>query len=109
MDLGRMNRRITIQHKAVTGRASNGEELRSWATYRTAWAALEPINGREFLTERDTLAQQVVRFRMRYQPGIDPAMRILHDGSVFEIVEVLDPNHRHLELELTCNVEAQPT
>lgn len=44
------------------------------------------------------------KFVMRWVSGISPAMQLYYDSSIYEIVSVIDPDHRRKELELMVKV-----
>jgi len=45
---------------------SYGQEVTGWSTVATVWAAVEPINGREYLAAQQLNAETKVRIRLRY-------------------------------------------
>lgn len=107
MITGRMRRRVTIQEKTVT-RGSTGEELVTWSTVATVWAAVEPLNGREYLESRQTQANVDTRVTIRYRSGMEPTMRLLtSDSRILHIESVIHKNERFRELVIMCREEVE--
>ena len=63
-------------------------------------AEIVPLSGREFIAAQATQAGVTTRITIRYRGGVAPAMRIEHDGDIYNIKAVLpDPTlRRHLTL-----------
>lgn len=96
---GRLNKRITILHRATAEQSdSYGQPQDDWIVFAERWAAVEPLQGREFFESQQTQAQVTTRFRLRYLPGVTPAMRISYEGREYDIQSVIDPEERHREL-----------
>jgi SPP1 family predicted phage head-tail adaptor len=103
MRAGRLRHRITIQEFRVTGRNVIGGEVKDWVNVATVWAGIEPIRGREYLAADQPRAELTHRVPMRYRPGIVPTtMRVKYGSRVFDIKSVIDPDERHVDLELMC-------
>ena len=102
-DVGKVYRhRITIQ-EFIEEVDEYGTPIGSgWQDVMTVWASVEPIRGREYIEVQNTQAELTTRIRMRYRPGITPAMRVLYQGRVFDIQSVIDINEQHTHLELMC-------
>lgn len=105
---GRLNKRITIQ-KLSAANDDFGSAPPQWETFATAWASVEPLQGREFMSTSGEQAQVTTRIRLRYIPGITSAMRVLSEGRVFNLAgPPVDPDMRHRELHL-MTVETDET
>jgi SPP1 family predicted phage head-tail adaptor len=101
MRAGDLKERITIQDKTVT-RNDFGEEIITWTTFATRWAAVEPLRGQEFIEGRQLVAQVSTRFRVRYLDGVKPEMRVSYRDRVFAIIGVVHPFENQRELHLMC-------
>jgi SPP1 family predicted phage head-tail adaptor len=64
------------------------------------WAAVEPLKGREYFQAAAVNAENMVRFRIRYRPGIMSDMRVVYSGRVFNIQSVIDVEERHREIQI---------
>ena len=63
-------------------------------------AEFVPLSGREFLQAAATQSEVTARVTIRWMPGVEPTMRLVHDGTAYRIAAVLpDPTGRkHLTL-----------
>lgn len=52
MDIGKLDKRITLQTRSATLDAY-GQELNSWTDYATIWANVRPIGGKEAQRQYD--------------------------------------------------------
>lgn len=104
MRAGRLRQRVTVQQKTVT-RNDYGEEIVTWADVLTAWAAVEPLRGREFDEAQMAGAERLTRIVLRW-PGsgvtLRPEMRVYHAGRVYDIQSVIHVDERHREVQLHC-------
>lgn len=105
MNAGMLNKRITIQEKAANSPAYDeyGQPSEAWATFAVVWAAVEPIQGREFWAQQQVQSEVTIRIRIRYLSGVRPDMRILYGSRVFSVESVIDPKERHAEMQLMCS------
>lgn len=101
MNIGELDKRIKIEQATET-RSGTGAVIKSWATFLTAWAGIDPPKGREFFAAGQIQAEVTVRVRIRYRAGVTPQMRVLFGTRVFDINSVIDPDEAHVELILMC-------
>jgi len=94
MDIGRFDKRISIQSRSAT-LDSYGQEINSWNVVGVVWANVKPVGGREKMKamQIDSLLTHTVaiRFDKRFMPPrtVD-AWRIVYDGRLFNIVAAMD-------------------
>lgn len=93
--------RITLQ-ELVTGQDEAGQPVQEWQDVATVWAAVEPLRGREYWAAAQVQSEVTTRIRIRYRSGVRPDMRVLYDGRLYNINAVIDPEERHMELQLMC-------
>lgn len=95
----RLRHRITIERKAA-GADAWGQPVETWETVAIVPAEVWPLSGREYIAAQAEQAGITTKITIRYQAGIEPAMRITHDGKAYNIRAVLpDPTlRRHLTL-----------
>ena len=95
----RLRHRITIEQKTA-GADAWGQPVETWETVAIAPAEVWPLSGREYIAAQAEQAGVTTKITIRYQAGIEPAMRITHDGKTYNIKAVLpDPTaRRHLTL-----------
>jgi SPP1 family predicted phage head-tail adaptor len=99
---GQLDRRVKLQTKGVT-QDSYGGAVVTWSDTATVWAAVEPLQGREFFGAQQIDSEITIRVRIRYRAGVVPAMRVLYGSRVLDIRSVIDPKDRHEELQLMCS------
>lgn len=106
VNIGRMNRRITIQYQAGLDEDEEANTEPRWEEFATVWAAISPLRGREYFAAAAVNAETTVRFRIRYRSGVSPAMRVLYNGKKYDIKSVIDVDEGRRQMELMC-VEVQ--
>lgn len=97
IDAGGLRHRVTIQERLNTQDPQTGENTYSWEDVATVWAKVEPLSAREFIQSQTTQSQVVARITVRYIQGLSADMRILHNGTVYNIGGVLPDNESGLE------------
>ena len=100
MQAGKLRHRVTIQDKTVARDAYNGEVI-TWTTVTTVWAAVEPLNGREFLEAQRDGAQVTTRIRIRDR-SVTPEMRVVFGSHVYDVESVIAVEERGAEVVLMC-------
>lgn len=102
MRIGELRHRVIIQeYREIVDQYGTPID-QGWQDVCTVWAAVEPIQGREYILLQNTQSELTARIRIRYRPGIKPAMRVVYGQRVFDIQSVIDPEERHIELQLMC-------
>lgn len=101
MRAGLLRHRITIEALSST-QNEYGEEVSTWATFVTAWAAKEDLTGGELFGAQQVSAEVGTRFTLRYRNGITPKMRVLNSGDAYNIEAVLDQDGKRRWLHLLC-------
>lgn len=87
MDIGELKHRITFQ-KLVTDTNENGFEMEDWKDYKTVWAAITNLHGREYFEAAAVKAENTVKFKIRYIQNIEPTMRIIFKGKRYNITSI---------------------
>jgi len=90
---GDLDRRITIQQKAV-GRNAVGEEVITWLPYAEVWAQKMPLRGQERYEAQQLNAEVSDKWRIRYTSGVVPKMRITYESQNYDIQSVLEIGRR---------------
>lgn len=101
MKAGQLDQRVTVE-RLDQGQDEFGGPLTTWTPLFTAWAAVEPLAGREYLAAAAIQSEVTTRIRLRYRPGITSADRVMHEGREYNIVSVIDYKSAHRELVLMC-------
>ena len=105
MDAGRLDKRIIIERLEAT-EDEIGQPVEGWIPTYSVWAAIEPLQGREYLAAMAVQAERTVRIRIRYLPGITSTMRVVYQGRVFAIQSVINIREANDELHLMALEQA---
>ena len=101
MRAGKLRRRLIIQQATET-QGATGEMATVWATFATVWGSVEPLRGREFWAAKEMQAEVSTRIRIRYLAGVTPKMQVMDGARTYLINAVIDPEMRHIQLDLMC-------
>jgi SPP1 family predicted phage head-tail adaptor len=85
---GRLRHLVSLQ-RASASRDAAGQETRTWTTYKTWWAAIEPLSANELLLARQVEGRVSHRIQMRYRPDLQPTDRIVLGTRVFQIAPAM--------------------
>lgn len=75
---------VTLQEK-ITAQNTYGEQETNWETVAQFWASVAPLSARELMLSQQIQSDVSARIVMRYRSDITAAMRILHNGKVYNI------------------------
>ena len=105
MNIGRLDKRVVLERFTAT-QNDIGEWIEEWAPLVSVWAAVEPLNGREFFAAGGAQAETTTRIRIRYRPGITSGDRVNQDGVLHDITATINPRTSDRELVLMCKAGA---
>lgn len=88
MDIGKLNKRITIQSQSTSFDAA-GQQVESWSTFATVWANIKHKSGAETIRSDAMTSTVKASMRIRYLPGVNAGMRVLYGNAVYRIEAVL--------------------
>lgn len=98
MRAGKLRHRITIEERSgSTQDPQTGEMIPDWSEVDTVWAEKRPSSAREFKQSKAGQSEISGAFRIRYRDDLNAAMRITHNGKVYNIEGVLEDNESGLE------------
>ena len=102
MNIGEMRHRITFQ-MIVSTVNENGFEVEEKQEFKTVWAAIANLHGREYFAAMAVQAENTVKFTVRYLEGIDQNMKILFQGKTYAITAIdnIKYKNRYLEIQAT--------
>ena len=97
-DPGKYAHRITFQR--YDGTVDEYGDVRkdvdaNWDDFKTAWAAVDPLSGREFYAAEQSQSEVTHKIRCRWFPGLKAEMRIVFGGRKFRIISVIDWQEAH--------------
>lgn len=91
VDIGKLNKRITIQ-KYTTIQNENGFDVEDWIDYKTIWASVNNLWGKEFYAAKAVQAENTVEFICRYSRDLEnidtKEYRIFWNNRTFNITFV---------------------
>ena len=101
MRAGVLDQRIVIERANMTF-DKYGQPIYEWVPHHAAWAAVEPLQGREYMAAMAVVAEVTVRIRLRFVAGIDSTMRVKHGADTYSIESVANIASAGREIELLC-------
>lgn len=84
MNIGDLKHRITIQQFTTTVN-NNGFEVEDWINYKTIWASISNLHGREYFQAAAVQAEKTIKFTVRYNQNINTDMRIVFNSKNYDI------------------------
>lgn len=104
MRAGDLRHLVTLQSlvAASPDQKATGEPDTTWTDWHAVHAAVEPLRGRELIAAQALQSDVDTRIRIRYRAGVSAAMRVVFGTRHYDIVTVIDPSERHIELQLMC-------
>lgn len=89
VDIGKLDKRITIQHHTVT-QDEEGNQMQEWTDFHSCWAAVNGISNREYWNARQQHEENIVNFKIRFCNALKllnkTDYRIVFDGRIYNIV-----------------------
>lgn len=109
MKPGTFTHKVTLQRR-IEERNSIGEAVITYMDAISAWAAVEPLSGRELFAAQQTQSEITTRIRIHWRRGISERMRVKHvtsyaapvQSDVYDVLSVIDVLAAHHELHLMC-------
>lgn len=102
MKAGKLRHLVVLQTPSNTT-SNTGDVQTGWATFKTLYANVVPLSGRDFYSAKAINSDITHRVELRWLPGVQPNMRVLHDGRLLELVSPpINVNERDRELHLMC-------
>ncbi|QMV44465.1 phage head closure protein [Cohnella cholangitidis] len=97
--VNRLDKRVTV-YRPAGPTDEYGEPLNDPIEVCNIWAAIEPLQGREYFAAMQVNADVTTRIRIRYREGIDRTMIVKYGDHEFEILYVIHPQFAKKELQL---------
>lgn len=99
MEISALNKRITIQELKVNIN-ENGFEIEDWIDFKTVWAGVTNLHGREYFEAAAVQMENTVKITIRYLDGIDTSMRILFKDKHYNITSIDNIKYRNRFIEI---------
>lgn len=98
LNIGRLNHKVTILRRTPEEDELGQEHLAVFTPYKTVWATVAPLRGRDFWDARRVREDDTYKITIR-QPAdhswtITGDMRIKYKNRIFEIISPIDPDMR---------------
>jgi SPP1 family predicted phage head-tail adaptor len=103
MDLGRFNRKVTIQSEA-SGQDAAGQPNGAWSTFAEVWANVRYGSGSEAIRADAVTSSTKASIRIRYRTDVTTAMRLVFGSTTFAIRAVLPDEQGRKFTDLVCEV-----
>lgn len=85
--IGSLKHRITFQI-LVTAINENGFEVSEWKDYKTVWAKVLNLSGKEYFEAATINKEKTVKFIIRFIKDIDESMIIDFEGRKYNITDI---------------------
>lgn len=99
VNIGELKHRIIFQ-RLTTSINDNGFEVKTWEPFKTVWAKVENLHGREYFTAAHVKAERTVKFTIRYLEDIDETMKILFKDKIYNITFIDNIKYQNRFIEI---------
>lgn len=99
MSIGKMRHRITFQ-RITPVINENGFESEMPEEYKTVWASVTNLHGKEYFEAKAVQSENTVKFTIRYLAGIDQTTKILFQGKAYNITAIDNIKYRNRYIEI---------
>jgi SPP1 family predicted phage head-tail adaptor len=105
LSAGKLRHRVDIERKHQDQDPTTGEMITAWVPFaQSIPAAVEPLSAREFIQSAAVQSEITTRITVRWLPGVQPDMRVVHGDNRYNIRGVLpDKNSGREYLTLPCD------
>jgi SPP1 family predicted phage head-tail adaptor len=104
MNPGKLNCRVAIEQPDGTRDALGQHDPEAWVLLDTVWANIRYGSGREAIEADRETASARVSIRIRRRTDVTAAMRVVYEGTVFQIMSVLQDPASKQHTDLVCEV-----
>jgi SPP1 family predicted phage head-tail adaptor len=105
---GPLDRRIAIQGQTIS-QSDSGEEVVTWSTVATVFAAKVELHGAERFAAKQLTGKSVVTFRFRWSEAtaaITSEHRIIYGGREYDVTDVREIGRRE-GIEVDANTASE--
>lgn len=99
MNPGELDKRITFQ-RLTTKTNENGFEVETLEDFKTVWAKVSNLHGREYFEAAAVQRENTVKFTIRYLPDVNPSMKILFQGRKYNITSIDNIKYQNRYMEI---------
>ena|SRR6186713_614029 len=87
-EVGKLDKRLTIQQKVVGDNISNEDAEEGWEDFTFVWCSIDDKRGDETYRADKLTAYEDAVITMRYRDDVIPEMRGLCDGFIYNFLSV---------------------
>ncbi len=102
--IGEFRHRVVIEENTPSIDAGGGH-TENWTTVAAVWAKIEQFQSSPQSHAGRAAEQISMRMTIRHRDDIKAGMRLTHEGNVYRIRAVSDPEQRGRILALSCERE----
>lgn len=99
MRIGEFKHRISIK-KPVIEINENGFEVETYENYKTLWAKIANLHGKEYFEAASVQKEKTIKFTFRAVEGIDETMKIEFDGKLYDIAFIDNIKYENKYMEI---------
>ena len=99
MSIGELRHRITFQ-KPVISTNENGFEIETYENYKTVWAKVSNLSGKEYFEAAAIQKEKTVKLLIRAGVNVDESMRIFFNEKNYNIIFIDNINYRNKYIEI---------
>lgn len=104
MEIGKLRHRITFQ-KLTIETDELGFQTEIWIDFKTVWAAVSNLSGREYFAAAAVQSENIVKFTFRYISEMDTTYRILFRGKTYNITAVDNFKYMDKYMEVKAQID----
>lgn len=110
-DQARLRHRVAIQQQVEANPPATdaGGPTMIWQTIFWCWAAIDPLGGRDLISNGQTASEVEIPIRIRWRYGVTSAMRVKRppmegdvQGAAYIIRGIRNVQERNIWLDLSC-------
>ncbi|NLK23283.1 MAG: phage head closure protein [Clostridiales bacterium] len=99
MDIGELRHRIIFQKQVIEVNENGFEEV-SWENYKTVWASVSNLSGREYFQAAAIQKENTVKFKIRYIDLLDTSMQIVFNEKSYNIISIDNVKYENRYIEI---------
>lgn len=99
MTIGDLRHRIMLR-KFITVVNENGFEEEAWQDYKTVWASVSNLSGREYYQAAAIQAEKTVKFLIRHIIDVDTDKRIFFNDKQYNITSIDNMKYANKYIEI---------
>ena len=99
--IGELNKRLVIEDLVRDPDGAGGSDV-TWTVFASVWAKVRPRHGREKLWADAVASSTSQIITIRYLANLQPQMRFVDDGRIFEILSIVNVDESNQWLSCLC-------